>query len=291
MATELEQNVRGCGEILLRDGAAWSLPYSCRTSARLTTQLLSHNYRAIMERVLPELGIDVKTRRRKANLIYSDDGHALDADESMAINKGLTMELLVASMLTCLDAPTSVTSWCVQGTNGEPKLFAQGDTEDVLATYGDFRVVAEVSAKRQTSLEFLQGQLGQGIKHGVMRNEKDGVLPTYVLLVNGGSVEQDQGYRDLYNDAWRAAREQGDLRIVPFWGPDFAELVSQLSEPEHPAGLSFTSATLKSALDRVYDRITSHDGYIPVGSMRETLLDGLAPPTTRPRPKSSGPSP
>ena len=193
MATELEQNVRGCGEILLRDGAAWSLPYSCRTSARLTTQLLSHNYRAIMERVLPELGIDVKTRRRKANLIYSDDGHALDADESMAINKGLAMELLVASMLTCLDAPTSVTSWCVQGTNGEPKLFAQGDTEDVLATYGDFRVVAEVSAKRQTSLEFLQGQLGQGIKHGVMRNEKDGVLPTYVPLVNGGPWNRTKG--------------------------------------------------------------------------------------------------
>ena len=291
MATELEQNVRGCGEILLRDGAAWSLPYSCRTSARLTTQLLSHNYRAIMERVLPELGIDVKTRRRKANLIYSDDGHALDADESMAINKGLAMELLVASMLTCLDAPTSVTSWCVQGTNGEPKLFAQGDTEDVLATYGDFRVVAEVSAKRQTSLEFLQGQLGQGIKHGVMRNEKGRrVADVRAARQRGVRGTGPRVPRPLQRCV-ACGREQGDLRIVPFWGPDFAELVSQLSEPEHPAGLSFTSATLKSALDRVYDRITSHDGYIPVGSMRETLLDGLAPPTTRPRPKSSGPSP
>ena len=41
------------------------------------------------------------------------------------------MELLMSSMLTCMDAPERVTSWCVLGDRGDPKTYAQGGREDI----------------------------------------------------------------------------------------------------------------------------------------------------------------
>ena len=38
---------------------------------------------------------------------------------------------------------------------------------------------------------------------------------------------------------------------------DFAEMVSVLSEPDHPVGMRFSSATFASALDRVYEGLTA----------------------------------
>ena len=114
-------------------------------------------------------------------------------------------------------------------------------------------------------MEEFEDQANGGIEHAEKRNERDGVLPTYVLIVNSASIEQvreypeDRTHRHVYNAARRDARAKGDLAHDPFWGPDFAELVSVLSAPTHPVGLGFDSATFASALDRVYARITAND--------------------------------
>ena len=90
MATSLRKRVRRCADVSLENGGVWDLGYSCRTSARLTTQLLTHNHRAIKDRVAPALGIDKESRRIKGTLIRSEDGkRILTASELQPINKAL----------------------------------------------------------------------------------------------------------------------------------------------------------------------------------------------------------
>ena len=72
------------------------------------------------------------------------------------------MELLVATMLSCLDSPRAVRPWCAVSAKGDPKMTAGAGFEDILATYGGFSIVAKVSAKQDvsTDTEFFRKQLG-----------------------------------------------------------------------------------------------------------------------------------
>ena len=283
--------------VTVGDRRAWRLPYSLRTTARVLTQLLTHNHRAIARTVLPALGIDIATRKVKKTLIHHPppDESALSAHECLSINKGLAMELLVSFTLTGMDDPSEVRSWCVVGDRGDPKHFAPPGFEDILASYGtDFRIVAEVSAKRRVKAEDFQDQIDKGIRHAVKRNEADGEMPTYVLVITGASVEKERSYREVYNASWRHARDQGGLKLIPISGPDWAELVSQLCEPTRNVGLDFDRATFTAALDRIYDRLTTDDSGIGMGWTRDTLLgvldgDPELLPTPDPKPPTPGP--
>ena len=154
-------SVKPCGEVSLGGDSTWRLSCSCRTSARLLTQLLTHNQRALVNTVLPSMGIDPKDRRTKNNLLESGpEQSGLSAKESLAFDKGMAMELLVSSSLTGMDSPAKVTNWCLQSEDGQPRYFAPSGFEDILASYGsEFRLVVEVTAKRQVNEEDFKAQV------------------------------------------------------------------------------------------------------------------------------------
>ena len=268
--------VKRCGTLSLKEGQQWRYPYSCRTSARMATQLLTHNVRAIPRRVLSSLRIDLKTRRKTNNRIVSKEGKETSREEYSRINKGLAMELLSSCLLTCLDDPSDVLSRCVLSDNGDPKTFAQGGKRgcDVLATYGeDFRIVAEVSAKRETAPDFFEDQVSRAIDHAKDEWETDNTSPIYVLVVNGCSIEQGKAYRDVYNALEPTARAIGDIRVVPIWGPDFAELVSHLSEHSRRVGLDFGRRMFTGALNRIYERIAFDEEPVEPSWTRSAFIE------------------
>ena len=268
----------------MAEGGRWPYPYSCRTSAKQVSQLLTHNFRAITRRVLRPLGIDVRTRRRTNNRIYSADGRTeTSAKDYKSINKGLAMELLSSCLLTCLDSPSDVYSACVLNENGYPKTFAQGGDRgsDIVATYGEhFRIVSEVSAKRRRYPGFFEGQMTRAIEHAKNEWEADPTRPVYVLLVNVCSIEQGKDYWDAYKALEPTAREAGDIKVIPIWGRDFAELVSSLSEPTHRTGLHFGPLDFAAVLDFVHARLAFGDDQPEPGWTRRTLHGGLDNPLT-----------
>ena len=273
--------VKRCGDVSMDEGGRWQHPYSCRTSARQVSQLLTHNFRAITRRVLRPLRIDPQTRRRTNNRIFSEDGTETSAEEYKRINKGLAMELLSSCLLTCLDSPSDVHSACVLNENGYPKTFAQGGDRgsDIVSTYGEhFRIVAEVSAKRHRFPDFFEDQMTRAIKHAKNEWKADPKRPIYVLLVNVCSIEQGKGYWDTYKALEPTAREAGDIKVVPIWGRDFAELVSSLCEPTRVTGLDFGPLEFAEVLDYVHARLASGDDPPEPGWTRRTLHGGIENP-------------
>ena len=265
------------------EGGRWRHPYSSRTAARQVSQLLTHNYRAITRRVLRPLGIDPQKRRRTNNQIFSEDGTETSAEEYKRINKGLAMELLSSCLLTCLDSPSDVYSACVLNENGYPKTFAQGGDRgsDIVSTYGEhFRIVAEVSAKRRRFPDFFEEQMTRAIKHAKNEWKADPTRPVYVLLINVCSIEQGKDYWDVYKSLEPTAREAGEIKVVPIWGRDFAELVSSLSEPARRTGLHFGPLDFAAVLDFVHAQLAFGDEQPEPGWTRRTLHGGLKNPLT-----------
>ena len=119
-----------------------------------------------------------------------------------------------------------------------------------MASYApDFRIVANVSAAWGTTRDGFQIKMGQTIRQGVVRNETEGELPTYLLVVTDAPVETDPAYRDIYRSTARGARGKGDLRVLPIRGIDFADAFLQLAEQARPQGLEFDNMTLAGAFD------------------------------------------
>lgn len=168
--------------LLLRDGSSWEFRYGCRTATRTFWQFLVDDFRANETFVFEVLGITREQRKRQENLITPKDEELVFTSEELAerrqqkvselktlrtINKGLAMELLVATMLSCLDSPQAVRPWCAVSAKGDPKMSAGPGFEDILVTYGGFSIVAEVSAKRDasTDTDFFRRQLEQALDH------------------------------------------------------------------------------------------------------------------------------
>ena len=159
---------------------------------------------------------------------------------------------------------------------GVPASWVSG-FEDILASYGsEFRLVVEVTAKRQVNEEDFKAQVDKAIAHAVKRNEKEPFgETTHALVIAGASIEKSRAYREIYNAAWPKAVEDGNIRLIPIWGPDWAQLVADLGEADRPVGLGFDSAALAAALDRIYDRLTKDDSDVAFGWTRTTLLEVL----------------
>ena len=146
-----------------------------------------------------------------------------------------------------------------------------------MASYApDFRIVANVSAAWGTTRDGLQIKMGQTIRQGVVRNETEGEMPTYLLVVTDAPVETDPAYRDIYRSAARGARGKGDLRVLPIRGIDFADAFLQLAEQARPRGLEFDNMTLAGAFDRICAGLGGEGTRMRAGWSRDTLIECLS---------------
>ena len=82
--------------------------------------------------------------------------------------------------------------------------------------------------------------------------------------------------RQRHNFLEAVAREKGNIRLIPIWARDFAQVVSTLCQEEHQVWLQFASADLAGALHVIYQRVAVE--FVPVepGWFRATLLAALA---------------
>ena len=99
----------GRSRILLEDRYVWDTSLSPQDIARLLQQLLLHDFGANDREIFPALGIDIETRRRMDNLPPLNDP---TTHQYRIINKGLTMELLMAGWLSLIDSPELVVCHC-----------------------------------------------------------------------------------------------------------------------------------------------------------------------------------
>ena len=264
------------GTVLLQDDNEWNMPHSCRTTNQMMIQLVTQNPAAITGMVLPEMGLDLRTRRLKENLIPVDkEGKGSTLHDKNWINKALAMELLAATTLTCLDDPTSVYAPCAIDDNGNPKTFAQGGNGDALAYYPSFSILMEVSSKIDMSYDNFRTQMDQAIKHGSVVAKETG-RPVYALVVNECQIEQEKGMLDIYNSFLPIEAEMGDVRPIPIWSADFVEIVRQI----HPPGklVEFDHRALAAALDKIYSQLEQRVDRLDLGFTANTIVRNLVNP-------------
>ena len=189
----------------------------------------------------------------------------------------LGMELLSASLFACLDHPLEVKSLCQLSDDGtcEPKLYAGHHLADLEVDYRTFSLVVEVSARQRVTTENYRTQVNQAINHSVSLIEANPTKPVYALVINLGSIESRMIFRNIYEELEPVAREKGNIRLIPIWARDFAQVVSTLCQEDHQVGLQFASADLAGALDVIYQRVAIE--FVPVepGWFRATLLAAL----------------
>ena len=305
--------VKRCGRIGLAegDGVSWAFPFSCRSTSGQMNQLLKGNPRAINELVLPALGIDTPTRWRKKNLLYKADGTPRDRtpEEWLSINKGLAMELLAASLFSCLDHPQEVLSYCQLSDDGsEPKLAAGCDLADIHVDYGAFVLAVEVSARKSVTPENHLTQTSQALAHAEALITTNRSRPIYALVINNGSVENSHEFRSIYNELYLSptkketegkdgkegkdvaekkdnGEKQGDIRLIPIWARDFAQIVWTLCKYDHAVGLDFDTGKLARAFDALHEHFAVKKEWSPPGWTRAAFLAVLEgeplPPLTK----------
>ena len=74
--------------------------------------MITYDFRAVDRRVLTSLGLDPKTRRQGNQIRPGQGKERVTTHDTRLTNRGLAMELLVSTLLTCLDQPAEVKSWC-----------------------------------------------------------------------------------------------------------------------------------------------------------------------------------
>lgn len=269
--------VKRCGEVLLSGGHEWSLDHSCRTANRVLVQLVTQNPDAIAELVLPAVGIDPRTRQVKNNLVPVDEeGTGSTVHDRNWINKALAMELLAATLLTCLDDPVEVRSPCVTDEEGRPKTYAQGDNADALATYPSFGVVVEVSSKKDMELEQFETQLKQGIKHGsamALASKK----PVYVLVINDCDIEGrwEREVRKVYHSLLPIEAKWGDVRPIPMSSVNFVDILDRIHPLPSEPQFRYDSLALDRALKTVYARLSQAGAPLEPGWTANSIVKSL----------------
>lgn len=285
--------------VALRDGHTWQFGFNCRTAASRLRQLITHDFRTIDRRVLPALGIDPETRKRRGNQLRPGAGkERVGVSDGRQINRALAMELLVATLLTCLDKPREVKSWCSVSAQGDPYFYAPGPHADIVATYGEFRIVAEVSAARAAgNTGYFREQLNGAIRHALAATVGPGAGRTYALVITCHSVATNLRMRAEYVAAVRRldgmlrkviarhrrqkrAGPEPDVRLVPVKSDVFTRVCREIFSTAggSGAGLEITGATLARALDEVYRGLQEKRDIGQNDWLGSTLLTALQSP-------------
>ena len=207
------------------------------------------------------------------------------------------MELLVGAILTCLDSPKEVRSWCYVSVPGDPKSFAPGPNEDILATYQDFCIVAEVSAVRKPDVPFFRKQLRQAILHADAAIDRGIKGTVYALVVTGCPFESNSHMRKAYRQTLakreeliRDRRERTtdrttqeglesspdrEIRLIPLKSHDLYEVASMVLNGDSEGGFGVLSEVLGETLEEIYRRLASGNAVTDEPWMADTLKRAL----------------
>ena len=238
--------------LTLSDDSTLSLDvdFSPAYVAFLMLILFSHDYRAIQKRIFTGLGIDMQTRHQTGNVpnVASERTH-----EYRKINKALSMELLTGILLTHLNSATQVRSWCLTR-DGTPHYFAPSGFADLEAIYDGtgkskgFRVVVEVSAKREVDAKNFTKQLNQALAHANNLMEDSVDVKVYALVINGGSVmldpELDKAFREFVDN--HPVRRNDPVSVIPVHAGELAVAVRRIDDKLPAGSLRFSSSVLVS---------------------------------------------
>ena len=243
--------------VTLRDDSQWDQTLPASGLAYLLMLLLNHDYRANDQSIFPLLGLDMATRRKGDNV---PKVKARRTREYRIINKALSMEMLSALLLARLNSAQEVRSWCVLK-HGLPHYFAPSKSPDVSARYHDadgnlaFRVVGEVSAKRQVTRKFFRKQLRQAWRRAseLAEDSENGVV--YALAINGGAIGSDV---ELWDEYRRFRREKkiepdGPVRLLPLYAGDVAAAIHKMGQQLPQGAVQFRSDLLASIFDALLD--------------------------------------
>ena len=157
--------------------------------------------RIIGEGAVKKVGLDGRSRARDDNRLNlpKEEKRRITARK---INKGLTMEMVMSSLLTFVDHPGAVTSRCVPNKRGLPNNFAQGGRPDIVFHPADnepsFQVVCEVSANEEMDDSTYLGQLERGLEHARAEHQKTGVAVTYLFVANLRKIGEDKALQAVY---------------------------------------------------------------------------------------------
>ena len=261
--------------IWLGENLTWDLELSLFEATDLLFYLTSHDSNSIRKYVLPRLrisdaeGVDKKRKEDEEEiedeeedeeeesgetgesgdesaLLLTDDEivQTVSPETQKARNrrgalKGLSMEMLTASILRHFDRCPRVVAWA--GTkDGRPNTQAPKEHADVTAifprtsTSPEFRVLAEVSAKNKMSENYCTSQFSGGLTHAVAEANKHPGVPIIVLIVNGAEFGSDNKYQTLYRGFVSAnaklLAEYPNIRLIPMHDGAFAVVAARLCQ-------------------------------------------------------------
>ena len=250
--------------IVLSGGPLWNLQFPPSWVALLTVHLFNHDFRVNRERIYPSLRIDPETRRQQDN---EPELKAERIHQNRIINKALAGELLSGLLLTYLNSASEIRSWC-EVRDGLPHKYAGPGFSDLVARYQDarnqraFRLVVEVSAKREVTAEHFGKQLNQAWKHAEELASDDEGGDVYGLVITGGAIGMDVALAELFRKfaEEKGMEPDGPIRIVPMYAGDLAAAMRRMEETLAAEASRFTPALLAEILDTLFGTLV---GSIP----------------------------
>ena len=276
--------------IWLRNEREWDLWVPLHKASYLLSVLNEHDPEEIKRLVLSDLEITDAGKTKD-----SEEDDVLEAiDEAIELldnatnrqrarrrtKKGLAMELGSSLILQQVDQPMSVTAWC-RLHDGKPNATAGQGLADIIARYPEsgttppFMIVAEVSAKRDVSLDDSLEQFEGALKHAKAEQEKEPEMRIYCLVVNNGEIHVKKNLHKLFLKFVEdnSLRPDGPIRMVPMFANDFATISGTMAQTLDST--YFDSHTLASALDAVC--LAIHEPTLPEEEtwMIKTFKDAL----------------
>ena len=245
--------------VTLMRGRPWYSGYLSWELCNMLNALEQPDLRIIGEGAVKKVGLDGRSRARDDNRLNlpKEEKRRITARK---INKGLTMEMVMSSLLTFVDHPGAVTSRCVPNKRGLPNNFAQGNRPDIVFHPADnepsFQVVCEVSANEEMDDGTYLGQLERGLEHARAEHQKTGVAVTYLFVANLRKIGEDKALQAVYRKFLTASESRlgpmGEIRPVPMRAAEFGRAVRIL---DHEYKLAFNSQVLAKALDALHQQM------------------------------------
>ena len=270
--------------IMLRKGREWRSDMSSVEVSNWLNHLVAHDPIATARHVFTALGIDVAARIERNEL----SPKARLVNQYRYINKGLSMELLVALSLRHLDKPEHVQSMCcVSDVSGHPNNFAPSGRPDLVSYYcppaeeRNFYILSEVSARREMSKGEYSEQLEQALSHAEDIIDQDEKAIVYALVINGAYSDMStEKQRSLFPQYLAFKKEHGltinsTIRVIPLNILDFIFLMRRVHAHYSTTEEHLESWVLESALSQTHDLL--HQEHTPAQAkwIMQSLIDRL----------------
>ena len=272
--------------VTLRDEYTWRAERPPWELCNILNAIAVPDFRTIREGAVEKVGLDTGSRRKQDNLLKFAPDAQQRINQSRKINKALAMELVMASLLTHIDHPRQVKSFCAVNRKGLPHYFAPALAPDIVVQPADneppFQIVCEVSANREMSDGAYLGQLEETLRHARDMHELEGAEVTYGLVANlrkiGADKRLQKVLRQFLTDPDNGLEPWGPIRIVPIRAPELGTVVRRLDAEDK---LAFDSRILARALDTLHEKMWEESISDAVDWMAvswvETILAGTDP--------------